>query len=143
MLIPVIAVLVRRMQPIRQPKARLLKLFKDFWLYCVLMGFTAADSGNTFQVPKISDHKLLLFAGLWPSEWYDGVKEIAVKSPQLVSQTSSRSEMRGLQYTSAVRTDSVSVVRFNTFLLRPNFKDSTKAILILCIFSPYLIQSLN
>ncbi|CAB3384659.1 Hypothetical predicted protein [Cloeon dipterum] len=90
MLIPVIAVLVRRQQPIRQPKPRLLKLFKDFWLYCVLMGFTAADSG------------------LWPSEWYDGVKEIAVKSPQLVSQTSSRSEMRGLQYTSAVRTDSVS-----------------------------------
>lgn len=38
-----------------------------------------------------------------------GVKEIAEKSPYLVSQTSSRSEMRELQYTSAVRNDSVSL----------------------------------
>lgn len=45
---------------------------------------------------------------MWPPEWYDGVKEIAVKSPYLVSQSSSRSEMRELQYTSAVRNDSVS-----------------------------------
>lgn len=47
--------------------------------------------------------------GLWPQEWYAGVKEIAVKSPFLVSQTSLRSEMRELQYTSAVRNDSVSI----------------------------------
>lgn len=46
---------------------------------------------------------------LWPAEWYEGVKEIAVKSPYLISQTSARLEMRELQYTSAVRNDSVSL----------------------------------
>ncbi|KAJ8972794.1 hypothetical protein NQ314_000030 [Rhamnusium bicolor] len=75
-LIPVIAVLLRRLPPIKNPKPRIHKLFRDFWLYC---------------------------------EWYEGVKEIADKSPALVSPTSSRSEMRELQYTSAVRNDSVSV----------------------------------
>lgn len=52
----------------------------------------------------------LKFLGLWPSEWYEGVKEIAIKSPCLVTQTSTRSQMRELQYTSAVRNESVSLV---------------------------------
>ncbi|XP_053985852.1 phosphatidylinositol 4-kinase alpha isoform X1 [Hylaeus volcanicus] len=91
-LIPVIAILVRRLSPIRHPEKRLLKLFKDFWLYCVVMDF-ASDQA----------------ARLWPPEWHEGVKEIAVKSPYLISQTSARFEMRELQYTSAVRNDSVSL----------------------------------
>jgi hypothetical protein len=69
--------------------------------------FIAYNKGiNCIMVKRF--HNYLL--GLWPAEWYDGVRNIAVKSPYLVSQTSSRSEMRELQYTSAVRNDSVSLV---------------------------------
>ncbi|CAG0888265.1 unnamed protein product [Cyprideis torosa] len=87
-LLPVIAILVRRLPAIRQPKARLHKLFRDFWLYCVIMGFTNENY-------------------IWPNEWYDAVKDIAVKSPLLTSLSAQRSEIRELQYTSALRSESV------------------------------------
>nr|XP_029724206.1 phosphatidylinositol 4-kinase alpha isoform X2 [Aedes albopictus] len=97
MLIPVIAVLVRRLPPIKNPKQRLHKLFKDFWLYCVVMGFTNAR--------------------LWPSDWYQGVQQIAAKSPLLISQIAHRSEMRELNYTSAIRSDSVSLNELRSQIL--------------------------
>lgn len=76
---------------------RLHKLFKDFWLYCIVMGFTNSR--------------------LWPAEWYHGVQQIAAKSPLLISQTAHRSEMREANYTSAIKSDSVSLNELRSQIL--------------------------
>ena len=96
-LIPVIAILVRRMDPMNGPDfaerpqaGRLKKLFSDFWQYCVVMGFTSEEHG------------------VWPQDWYDGVKEISVKSPKLTLDSSERFSVRIMSHTSAIAQDGVS-----------------------------------
>ena len=38
-LIPKINSLLERMEPIREPSIRLRNYFRDFWFYCVILGF--------------------------------------------------------------------------------------------------------
>ncbi|ALC49915.1 PI4KIIIalpha [Drosophila busckii] len=104
MLIPVIAVLMRRLPPIKNPRQRLHKLFKDFWTYCVVMGFTNAR--------------------LWPADWYQGVQQIAAKSPLLISQTAHKSDMRELNYTLAIKSDSVNELRSQILVLLEHSSDN-------------------
>lgn len=48
------------------------------------MGFTSEDNG------------------VWPQDWYDGVKIIAIKSPKLTFNSSQRSDLRLISFTSAI-----------------------------------------
>lgn len=87
-LIPVITLVTERLSFLENPKPRLHKLFRDFWLYCVVLGFTSLTQ-------------------LWPNDWYYSVKDIAAKSPLLKSVLKEhlRSE---LHFNSAIRNDAVS-----------------------------------
>ncbi len=68
-LIPVIAVVMRRMNIITDPSERVFRLFQRFWFYCVLYGFAESEGAP------------------WPSEWHDCVRLIATKSPTLVAES--------------------------------------------------------
>lgn len=47
-LIPKIAALLKNMKPIYEPTLKLRNLFRDFWFYCVVLGFDVLYTGKLF-----------------------------------------------------------------------------------------------
>lgn len=45
-LIPKIAALLKHMDPIWEPTMKLRNLFRDFWFYCVVLGFDVSYTGE-------------------------------------------------------------------------------------------------
>ncbi|CAD6198558.1 unnamed protein product [Caenorhabditis auriculariae] len=93
-LMPKIASLLRRMQPITYPTTRLKNLFRDFWFYCTVLGFDVE------------------YSGLWPEEWFNAVCETATKTPILVANENLRSELID---NAAIRSDSISPQELQEF----------------------------
>ena len=74
-LIPKIAAVVSKLEPITNPSIKLRNLFRDFWFYCSVLGFDVS------------------YSGLWPEDWYTAVCVIAAKSPVLIANENLKSEL--------------------------------------------------
>lgn len=91
-LLPVMAIMMSRLPTIKEPRPRLSKLIRDFWLYCVVFRF-----GDD---PKTSSNAC-------PTGWYEAVSLISVKSPLLIF-TGGEPLKSELQYNSALKNDAIT-----------------------------------
>ncbi|XP_065322836.1 phosphatidylinositol 4-kinase alpha-like isoform X1 [Gordionus sp. m RMFG-2023] len=91
-LIPLVATIMQNIPFVHSPKPRMHKLFRDFWLYCVLLGFAQENS-------------------VWPREWFRCVSIIATKSPLLIFKEHLRSD---LHYNTAIKGDKLGQNDFMT-----------------------------
>uniref|UniRef100_A0A8R1DKX0 1-phosphatidylinositol 4-kinase n=1 Tax=Caenorhabditis japonica TaxID=281687 RepID=A0A8R1DKX0_CAEJA len=111
-LMPKIASLLSRMQPISQPSPKLRSLFRDFWFYCTVLGFDVESSS------------------LWPEEWYNAVCQTAIKTPVLTASENLRSE---LIENAAIRNDAITAQELqdmrNTVLAELKYSNDCSALI--------------
>ena len=68
------------------------KIFRDFWLYCVIMGFSEA-------------------VGMFPAGWYRSVQGVAVKSPLLLSMGAGQYLDKELELNRPLKIENIGQVR--------------------------------
>lgn len=75
-----------------EPTKKEIKIFRDFWLYCVIMGFSES-------------------VGMFPAGWYHSVKRIALKSPLLLSMGAGQYLDKELELNRPLKIDNIGQVR--------------------------------
>ncbi|KAL3103006.1 hypothetical protein niasHT_026454 [Heterodera trifolii] len=109
-LIPKIASLLCKMEPIRMPSVKLRNYFRDFWFYCVTLGFA-------FPL------------GPWPEEWYNAICKIASKSPALLPHENFKTEM---VENAAIKVDGIATTEHQQVrnIISNEFKQNAEVIAI-------------
>ena len=80
------------MEPFSDPPKKVIVIFRDFWLYCVVMGFSEP-------------------AGVFPAGWYRSVQAVARKSPLLLSMGAGQFLDKELELNRPLRIESIGQVR--------------------------------
>lgn len=101
---------MKHMEPIVDPTPNLVKLFRDFWLYCIIMGFSNFTIGGHFLVPACVVMCRHVVAGVFPSAWYNNVREIAYKSPLLLSMGAEQYLDKELELNHPLKIDNIASV---------------------------------
>ena len=79
------------MEPFTDPPKKVIVIFRDFWLYCVVMGFSES-------------------VGVFPAGWYRSVQAVARKSPLLLSMGAGQFLDKELELNRPLRIESIGQV---------------------------------
>ena len=117
--------MIEKLDPITSPTQQDVKLFRDFWLYCIIMGFCDFEFGNDYcGITAFSTCYYLSFSliiGVFPSSWYSNVRQIASKSPLLLSMGAEQYLDKELEINHPLKIENIAPVSLHCFLLAMHF----------------------